>query len=711
MTAAEDRRGAEDLKSAEEMRGIKDLKDAEEVRGAEEVSAAQEASMEKAKKKETRKKKKRLIGSFPAKVAAFFLLAVSSFVAAGSAICGVIAVEEGIYDGSTPDEVFLELGRRQIQIAAYHMKEAFRIGTEEVMIREYFESTNCDVDILYPALADRDGFKGLIWGTYDGSYETDMQIDLCLSYTEDDYAEDETQEDTVWIGGTPVSAEEPLLYRIYVNPEFPQNDKLRPLYKAVCFLYRYREGFFPAAIVSCFAALLCFIFLMRSAGHSNDEKERTAEAFRGIPLDIFAAVFLTGLVFLAYLFLAAADIDMLYQWYMMLGVLLLSAGAAAGAVWATGFFYETARQIKQGKWWRHTLIYVLLRGCVKAFRCLLHAAVSLLRKIPTVLTTVFLYMGLCVGEFVGILIFTRSESAGVMLWALEKLVLLAAVLYAALTCKRLLNASRALAQGQQDYVVDTGIMFGDFKEHAENLNSIGQGISKAVAERMKSEHLKTELITNVSHDIKTPLTSIINYSGLICEEKTENEKIAEYAEVLLRQSGRLKKLLDDLMEASKANTGNLEVNPVPCEVGVILSQAVGEYQQKLEEKGLELITAQPQEPVRILADGRHLWRVFDNMLSNICKYAQENSRVYLNVELGEAEVLIIFRNMSKYPLNIPTEELGERFVRGDSSRHMEGNGLGLSIAGSLTELQNGRMEIVTDGDLFKVTLRFPTLKE
>ena len=238
--------------------------------------------------------------------------------------------------------------------------------------------------------------------------------------------------------------------------------------------------------------------------------------------------------------------------------------------------------------------------------------------------------------------------------------------------------------------------------------------------------MKTELITNVSHDIKTPLTSIINYADLICEETMRNKeedqrpegqsdseggvrneeansckdaRIQEYAEVLLRQSRRLKKLLEDLVEASKATTGNLEVDLKPCEVGVLLSQAVGEYQQRMEEKGLELIARQPEHSVIIIADGRHLWRVFDNLLNNICKYAQERSRVYLSVEEKQDRVQIIFRNMSKYPLDISGEELQERFVRGDRSRHMEGNGLGLSIAKSLIELQDGKMEIV-----IKVTL-------
>jgi signal transduction histidine kinase len=223
---------------------------------------------------------------------------------------------------------------------------------------------------------------------------------------------------------------------------------------------------------------------------------------------------------------------------------------------------------------------------------------------------------------------------------------------------------------------------------------------------MRSERLKTELITNVSHDIKTPLTSIINYADLISAEETDNPRITEYSQVLLRQSERLKKLLEDLLEASKATTGNLEVDLKPCEVGVLLTQAVGEYQKRMEERHLELRTSQPEEPVRVMADGRHLWRVFDNLLNNICKYAQENSRVYVSVEMREKKVHIIFRNMSKYALDISGEELEERFVRGDRSRHMEGNGLGLSIAKSLTELLNGSMTIVTDGDLFKVMLEF-----
>jgi signal transduction histidine kinase len=217
------------------------------------------------------------------------------------------------------------------------------------------------------------------------------------------------------------------------------------------------------------------------------------------------------------------------------------------------------------------------------------------------------------------------------------------------------------------------------------------------------------LITNVSHDIKTPLTSIINYTDLISKEPCENEKIKEYTAVLTRQSERLKKLIEDLIEASKASTGNLEVILSPCEVNVLLSQAVGEYEEKFQQQDLQLIVKQPEHPVRIMADGRRIWRVFDNLLNNICKYAQSGTRVYLDLLETEEDVEIVFKNTSAQALNISADELKERFVRGDSSRNTEGNGLGLSIAQSLIELQKGTMDLQVDGDLFKVVLIFPKL--
>ena len=244
------------------------------------------------------------------------------------------------------------------------------------------------------------------------------------------------------------------------------------------------------------------------------------------------------------------------------------------------------------------------------------------------------------------------------------------------------------------------------KDHAEDLNHIRDGLSRAVDERMKSERLRTELITNVSHDIKTPLTSIINYVDLLSREETENEKTKEYVEVLQRQSARLKKLTDDLVEASKASTGNLPVAAEKLELGVLLDQTAGEYGERLAGKNLDLRVSKPEEPVYVQADPRHLWRILDNLMNNILKYAQPGTRVYLNLEREGGKAALSFRNISAQPLNIRPEELTERFVRGDSARSTEGSGLGLAIAASLAKLQNIDLDLSVDGDLFKVILRF-----
>lgn len=297
-----------------------------------------------------------------------------------------------------------------------------------------------------------------------------------------------------------------------------------------------------------------------------------------------------------------------------------------------------------------------------------------------------------------------------MLFLLEKAVLYPLITICLLQMRKLKEQAGKLALGDMENTVDTSWMFWEFKQHGENLNKIREGINAAVEQRMKSERFKTELITNVSHDIKTPLTSIINYVDLLSKEDIENPKVQEYLEVLSRQSARLKKLIEDLMEASKASTGNLAVALESCNAGILVTQTIGEFQEKLKDSQIDLIVQGSEGEILIPADTRHLYRVFDNLMNNICKYAQEGTRAYVNVERKGAECEIIFRNISKYPLNIGSEELMERFVRGDSSRNTEGSGLGLSIANSLTELMKGRMNLVTDGDLFKVILTFPVIE-
>ena len=249
------------------------------------------------------------------------------------------------------------------------------------------------------------------------------------------------------------------------------------------------------------------------------------------------------------------------------------------------------------------------------------------------------------------------------------------------------------------------------REHGENLNNIGEGLKAALEEKMKSEHMKAELITNVSHDIKTPLTSIVNYVGLLKKDGLSSENAPEYLEVLERQAVKLKKLTEDLIEASKATSGCIAVNADELDINVLLAQACGEYEGKFSECNLTPVLTLTDSNPNIFADGGLLWRVFDNLFNNICKYSQKGTRVYLKTETREKKIHITFSNISAAQLDISSEELMERFVRGDASRNTEGSGLGLSIARSLVELQNGGFDIKIDGDLFKVEIVFDIVKE
>lgn len=515
-----------------------------------------------------------------------------------------------------------------------------------------------------------------------------------------------------------------IVVTLTVDPELTKEDEYALIYHRAESFYAYRNVIPVICGVATVLALLCFVFLLCSAGHKNGKEGIVPSVIHEIPLDLYTVIALIG-AFIG-LFLAVEWIGVNLSSVIELVVLVVMF--AVEVVWCTLYCMELAIRLKLGKWWQNTILYKVLRLFVRLCKGFFRGVARLVNGAPMVWRVVLLCLAVCAAEFLGLMLFYHNTGVLLCLWAVEKFILCIAIIFAAMMCKELQKGSEALAEGNLNYKLDTSHMVLSFKEHGENLNRIGEGISAAVEQRMKSEHLKTELITNVSHDIKTPLTSIINYADLIGKEVEENtaatenglavetdpqkeQRLSEYAEVLVRQSRKLKKLLDDLLEASKATTGNLEVHPEVCDVSVLLSQAVGEYEQRFSEKKLEAIVKQPEEAVKVMADGRHLWRVFDNLLGNIYKYAQANSRVYLNVEHNGQDVSIIFRNMSAFPLEMSPEELEERFTRGDKSRHMEGNGLGLSIAKSLTELQKGSMEIVTDGDLFKVVITLPETKQ
>ncbi|MBE5942492.1 MAG: HAMP domain-containing histidine kinase [Lachnospiraceae bacterium] len=277
--------------------------------------------------------------------------------------------------------------------------------------------------------------------------------------------------------------------------------------------------------------------------------------------------------------------------------------------------------------------------------------------------------------------------------------------------EKLAKGVEKITKGDLDSKVEINERLSILGDLADGVNHIGDGLKQAVETSIKDERMKTELITNVSHDLKTPLTSIINYVDLLKKQEMPNEDAKHYVDVLDAKAQRLKQLTEDLVEAAKATSGNIELEMMPLTFDELMKQALGEFEDKFEKRKLAIIANYPEEPAVVMADGRRLYRIIENVLQNIYKYAMEGTRVYADLEKDAGVVTFTLKNVSKAPLNISTDELMERFTRGDSSRTTEGSGLGLSIAKDLTRLQNGEFEIQLDGDLFKVMIRFPEYKQ
>ncbi len=458
--------------------------------------------------------------------------------------------------------------------------------------------------------------------------------------------------------------------------------------------YAQKDRIFAQMICMFVLALGSFVFLMCGAGHRRNREEIVLTFADKVPLDIaFAGMAVVITCALGMMSVFARSLSIVPAVYLS-----VFAGIIAFCVFIV-FMLSFSVRVKCGKWWKNTILYRICHLMKKIIEGIMHY-IGLWAK------AVIIFGGWTLIELF-LMVRLQDYDSVMVIFLLGKLVEAAVLFIVVKQLYKLQVGSRQLAQGDFTQKIDTRKMFWEFKKHAENLNSVGEGMTKAVNERMKSERFKTELITNVSHDIKTPLTSIINYVDLLEKTEIQDETQKEYLDVLKRQSARLKKLIEDLIEASKASTGNLPVNKEDLEADVFLTQIAGEFEEKLAARGLELILNKPEGTVHVDADGRHLWRVVDNLMNNICKYALPNSRVYVNLEETKDEVTMTFRNISQYPLNISSDELMERFARGDSSRNTEGNGLGLSIAGSLMELMKGKLELYVDGDLFKVVLKFP----
>jgi len=455
-------------------------------------------------------------------------------------------------------------------------------------------------------------------------------------------------------------------------------------------------------IVSLFAAIADLIFLCCAAGHRRGREDILPNLQDRIPLDLYlgaAGLSGVGLLVLISELLVYDDLIRLLA-ALGLSILLLLLALATLLTLCTRF--------KLGKWWCNTIIWRCGRLVIRLFRTVGRGFKACFRLLPLVWRSILILCVLLAAQtFLTLLMFDSGDPGE---WFLVTIVfdiaLLLVTMWVARQLQLLRAAGAALAVGNYDQKIDLTHMCGSLREHGEHLNSLGQGLSMAVEQKMRSERMKTELITNVSHDIKTPLTSIVNYVDLLQKDPSEEER-TEYLTVLDRQAKRLKKLTEDLVEASKASTGNLTVNLVPTNLREIIDQAIGEYEDRLKAVGLSTVVAMAEDELYAIADGRLLWRVLDNLLNNACKYAMGGTRVYLEVKTEGNRAVLSMKNISRQQLNLSPDELMERFVRGDSSRNTEGSGLGLNIARSLVELQAGTFDLSIDGDLFKAIISLP----
>ena len=545
-----------------------------------------------------------------------------------------------------------------------------------------------------------------------------------------DYMQDETMR--VWLCYRNTSE---YTVDLYLQPDAMENYQT---WVFLGYLWNWRNQLFVVLGVSLLIFSVFAVYLCCAAGRKPGTRELRPTAINRTPLDFYALG--VGAILLGLLYLNLRIQYQLIRRSLLLAVTTAAASCFISSLLLVGLGFAFAAQVKApgGFWWRNSLtgrillilrrlliwswknIPRLVRGFFAGIRNLLKrlwggflgagkrlgAVLGLgLRKAASLLPMTWQWI--LVG---GIMIFDLvvTISTGDLFFVVLGLIFcLVVVLYGAMSFGTLLDSAHRMHRGDLATKVDDQYLLGCFQDFAHELNGIADVAVVANEKQLRSERMKTELITNVSHDIKTPLTSIINYVDLLQRPHTEQQQTA-WLEVLSRQSHSLKKLIDDLMEMSKAASGNLTVEIIEMDAAEAVNQALGEFSDKLEKAHLTPVFRSPEIPVRMQADGRLSWRVISNLLGNAVKYAMPGTRLYIDVMELDGKVLISMKNISREALNVSSDELLERFVRGDASRNTEGSGLGLNIAKTLMELQHGQLELLVDGDLFKATLIFPS---
>ena len=509
-------------------------------------------------------------------------------------------------------------------------------------------------------------------------------------------------------------------------------------YTVLTLVQQYRSYLLPILAVCLLVFAIFAVYLCCAAGRKPGSDEVKAGGLNCLPLDLYF-ILLCSVITVACVGIAEGGNALFRQNNILVGSAVSAGLGLMASLTVVGFCFAVVAQIKTpGRYWWHNSLCGRFMGLW--FRLARWTEKKLLPRIPLVIkwlwkkfcgmilrlfrlwerfanwigrifakffsmlptTWQWLLTGCTILMLLFISIASRSEGMLVLCLCAS----FAIVLYGAHCFGSLLKSAKDMSKGNLSTKVDNKLMVGSFKDFSNELNNLADVAVVAAQKQLKSERMKTELITNVSHDIKTPLTSIINYVDLLQKPHTDEEQ-QQYLEVLDRQSQRLKKLIDDLMDMSKASTGNMSVEITRVDAVESVNQALGEFADKLDRALLSPVFRRPEDPVYMLADGKLVWRILSNLLSNAVKYAHPGTRLYIDLQEMEGKVILSLKNISREELNLDAEELMERFVRGDASRNTEGSGLGLNIAKSLMELQKGQLQLLVDGDLFKVTLIFP----
>ena len=651
---------------------------------------------------------------FWTKVWAYIGEIILSLLVAGCVLGGIVMVEEGFYNTS----LYRILERSYSGIFSEDAR--FLIGN--ALAGDYSKNTNncATSNIAYANVIHQ---TGTVDGEEDiGDYYYD---DYGLVVPDEEYEASvvvisDIIDETLWEYGDYASYESSLYTyeycyweegegytcKIALTNELTERDNYRTLYYIIKFCYDMRFAVYIIAIIAIIGWILLFILILRNAGYSKNATEPKPVFESYVPFEINLGI--TVIAFFGFLYILE-NLGPDSMATIIGAVALLVLAELYFILWSACL----AIRIKTRFIWKTMLLRYICIGLGKFFKWLGGLIKAAAKAMPFMGKSVLIYVGFVLATFISALcignfrIWTNIDAFGWVLFVFIFVASLGFFLRITISYGKIVKKTKELSNGEMGQPVDQKYMLSSFRNQADDLDKISGGIVISNEKREASEKTQSALITNVSHDIKTPLTSIINYADLISRESCDNTKINEYAEVLGRQSSRLKRLLEDLIEVSKAQAGALDVKLEPCRAAVLLNQAAGEFEEKLRERDLTLITKNVDSDTMIMADPRRMWRVFDNLLGNICKYAQSGTRVYMSLEEDENKCRIIFKNTSAKELDLSPEELMARFVRGDKSREgAEGNGLGLSIASSLTQLQKGNMDISIDGDLFKVTLEF-----